>query len=491
MSFCHPRLPAPPSGAHCRVVQAVLPLLPQEAAAHLLPLPTAIAYYALRDFTIWIAGVAATHRSDDQDPVANIPLYSDGRLVWLNDDSPTHLSPWPGPKASYRIGHPSTPGRRRWLSPLPPPAGAALLAWFCPSCGRPKQPHLELHAPHVPLVLLNAVCLVPTPGISHLTTSLTAAHSHVTVPGFPPLRGVPAAPVRPGTVCYHPDHTLLLPTTPWARTLDLATFSPLHLRRHCGLTFLTWNVGGVETQVDFVIKILVALEVDFFALQELWDFAVLLQALPPCFACFTSTAVGCSPGFMVGWLRTHQHRATCPRIEHDASNLLVATVRHHTLGFILLASVHVHPDLDYRGRCAVLVNLTTLATYLLPAMELIGGDFNMSVTDPRWLLPPACQAHGCMQCYRPALPPHTPSHFTSTNGRRSATAIDHIFLRSARSVPDADVLPSPTPHCPVLATVEPMEGPDDVRSWRLIRWRSAPEGAVSRLAALLDVLWAA
>ena len=113
----------------------------------------------------------------------------------------------------------------------------------------------------------------------------------------------------------------------------------------------------------------------------------------------------------------------------------------------------------------------------------------MSITDPRWPLAPACRAQGCLQRYQPALSWHTPTHYTSTNGRQSATAIDHIFLRGARSVPGADVLPSPTPHCPLLATVEPMEGLADVRSWRLNRWRSAPEGAVPWLAALPDVLW--
>ena len=129
-------------------------------------------------------------------------------------------------------------------------------------------------------------------------------------------------------------------------------------------------------------------------------------------------------------------------------DLLVSTVRHHTLGFILLASIHVHPDLDYRGRRAVVVNLTTLATYLRPALELIGGDFNMSITDPRKPLAPACRAQGCVRRYRRAPPPHTPTRFTSTNGRRSATAIDHIYLRGAPSVPDADVLSSPTPTLP-------------------------------------------
>ena len=147
----------------------------------------------------------------------------------------------------------------------------------------------------------------------------------------------------------------------------------------------------------------------------------------------------------------------------------------------------MHLDPDYRGRRAVLVNLTTVAPYLRPALELIGGDFNMSITDPRWPLAPACRAHGCLRRYRPALPRHTPTHFMPTKGRRSATAIDHIFLCGAWSVPDADVLPSPTPHCPVLATVDQMEGLADVRSWRLIRWCSAPERAVSRLAALLHL----
>ena len=392
-------------------------------------------------------------------------MYTNGRLVWFHDDSPTHLSPWQSPMASYRIGHPLTPGRRRWLSPLPPPTGAALLAWFCPSCGRPRLPHLELHTRHAPLVLPNAICLVPAPGASHLT-SLTAAHSHVTVPGFPTLRGVPAAPVRPGTVCYHPDHTLLLPSTPWARDLDLATFSPSHLRRHCGLTFLTWNVGGVETHVDFVINLQVALEVDFFALQELWDLDAILQALPPCFACFTSTAVGCGTGFMVGWLRTHQHRTTRPRVEHDAANLLVATVRHHTLGFVLLASVHVRPVLDYPGRRAVLINPSTLATYLRHALELIGGDFNMSITDPRWPLAPACRAQGWLQRCRPAPPLHTPAHYTSTNGRQSATAIDHIFLRGHHLC----LAPMSSPLPPPIALCWPQWSP-----WRA--WPTSAPGA--------------
>ena len=95
-------------------------------------------------------------------------------------------------------------------------------------------------------------------------------------------------------------------------------FSPLHLRRHAGLVFLSWNIGGVAGHVDFVIHVLLALEVDCFALQELWSFEPLLQALPSSYAYHTSSAEGCGTGFMVGWRRSLQHPATKPRVEHDA-----------------------------------------------------------------------------------------------------------------------------------------------------------------------------
>ena len=77
----------------------------------------------------------------------------------------------------------------------------------------------------------------------------------------------------------------------------------------------------------------------------------------------------------------------------------------------------------------------------------------------------------------------------SPRGALKATCIDHVFVKGARSVPDADILPSPTPHKPLLATVEPMEGLADIRNWRMIRWRHSPAGTLPRLAALLDLTW--
>ena len=232
-----------------------------------------------------------------------------------------------------------------------------------------------------------------------------------------------------------------------------------------------------------------ALEVDCFALQELWAFEPLLQALPSSYAYHTSSAEGCGTGFMVGWRRSLQHPATKPRVEHDAPDLLASTVRHHTLGFIVLASVNVHPHLDYKGRRAVLLNLTTLAAYLRAALELIGGDFDMSRESSHNPLAAACRGTGCMLRFRPAFPADTPTHFSSSQGVHTATCIDHVFTRGARSIPDADVLPSFTPHKPLLVTVEPMEGLTAVRSLRMIRWRHAPPGTLPRLAALVDLLW--
>ena len=119
---------------------------------------------------------------------------------------------------------------------------------------------------------------------------------------------------------------------------------------------------------------------------------------PPCFACHSSSAEGCGTRFVLGWRRSLQHPATPPRIEHDAPDLLVSTVRHHTLGFLLLASVHIHPDLDYKSRRAVLINLTTLATYLRAALELVRGDL-LDIPSPS--RPPP-------QLWRPRLPPPAP-----------------------------------------------------------------------------------
>ena len=442
----------------------------------------------LRHFALWLSQAHHLVHSDDPDPVVSVPLTVNGYVVWFYDDSPTHLTPWPHPRAHYNTSLYGVPGHRLWLTPAPP-VPISIAAWFCPSCGRPQVPAASIQHPPPPSLLLpNAMCLHPYAGRTHLTADV-ARRSHVRPPGLPLLHGVPAAPVRPGASCFHPDHTLLLPSPPWALHQHSLAFSPLHLRRHAGLVFLSWNIGGVASHVDFVVHVLLALEVDCFALQELWTFEPLLLALPSGYAYHTSSAEGCGTGFMIGWRRSLQHPATKPRVEHDAPDLLASTVRHHTIGFILLAPVHVHPHLDYKARRAVLLNLTTLAAYLRAALELIGGDFNMSRESSRNPLAAACRGTGCMLRFRPAFPADTPTHFSSSQGVHTATCIDHVFTRGARSIPDADVLPSPTPHKPLLVTVEPMEGLTDIRSWRMIRWRHAPPGTLPRLAALVDLLW--
>ena len=135
-----------------------------------------------------------------------------------------------------------------------------------------------------------------------------------------------------------------------------------------------------------------------------------------------------------------------------------------TAGFVLVASVHVHPELDYKARRAVLINLKPLAHYLRPRVELVGGDFNMLHTNSRHPLAAACRNGACMARYRPAFPADAQTHYTTTQHRHTATSIDHIFIRGARSITSADILPSPTPHRPLVATVEPLEALTDVRS---------------------------
>ena len=426
-------------------------------------------------------------RVDGPDPVVSIPIVIQGYVVWFYDDSPSHLSPWPHAQAHYNTSLYGVPGHRLWLTP-PPPFSTTVVPWFCPSCGRPQLPSAAIPDPAPLLRLPNAVCLHSSPGSSHLTTSI-AQRSYVRPPGLPLVQGVPSAPVRPGSPCFHPDHSLLLPSLPWARHLLSMELSPLHLRRDVGTLFLSWNIGGVASHVDFVVHTLLALEVDAFTFQEVWTFEPLLQAMPTIFACHSSSAEGCGTGFVLGCRRSLQHPATPPRIEHDAPDLLVSPVRHHTLGFLLLASVHIHPDLGYESVRTVLINLTTLATYLQAALALVGGDFNMSPTCTRHPLAAACRGDGCMLRFHPAFPADTPTHFSSSRGVPKATCIDHVFVKGARSITDADVLPSPTPHRPLLVSVKPLEGLADIRSWRMIRWRHSPPGTLPRLAALIDLLW--
>ena len=234
---------------------------------------------------------------------------------------------------------------------------------------------------------------------------------------------------------------------------------------------------------------LIALGIDFFALQELWSFDTIVAALPSHYATHRSTAQGCGTGALVGWRRSLQHPSTRPRVEYDSHDLLVALMRHHKVGFVLIASVHIHAELDYKARRTVLINLTSLAHYLRPNVEMVGGDFNMSRTNARHPLAAACRSGACMARYRPAFPADTPTHYTTSQHRHTATSIDHIFIRGARTIASADVLPSPTAHRPLVATVKPLEGLTDVRSWRHVRWRLAPKGTIPRLAALLDLLW--
>ena len=238
-----------------------------------------------------------------------------------------------------------------------------------------------------------------------------------------------------------------------------------------------------------MVHVLLALEVDCFSLQELLAFEPLLQSLPSSYAYHTSSAKGCGTGFMVGWPRSLQHPATKPRVEHDALDLLASTVRLYTLGFILLASVHVHPHLDYKGCCAVLLNLTTLAAYLRAALELVGGNFNMSRESWRRPLAAARRGTGCMLRFRLAFPVDTFNHFSCSQEIHTATCSDHVLTRGTWSIPDADVPPSCTPHKPLLVTVELIEGPTEVRSWRMIRWRHALPGSIPLLAALAHPLW--
>ena len=64
-----------------------------------------------------------------------------------------------------------------------------------------------------------------------------------------------------------------------------------------------------------------------------------------------------------------------------------------------------------------------------------------------------------------------------------------MFVKGAGSITDADILPSSTPHKPLLVSIQRLEGLADIRSWRMIRWRHSPPGTLPCLAALIDLLW--
>ena len=132
---------------------------------------------------------------------------------------------------------------------------------------------------------------------------------------------------------------------------------------------------------------------------------------------------------------------------------------HHTVGFVLRGSVHIHSVIDYKARQTVLMDWTSLAHYLRSNVELVGGDFNMSRTNARHLLAAACRSGAFMARYHPAFPADTTTHYTSSQHCHTATSIDHILIRGARTITSADVLPSPNPHRALAATVEPLDGP--------------------------------
>ena len=286
---------------------------------------------------MWLTHTRYATRPDAPNLVVTVPLYFDGRLLWLLDDSPTYLSPCLLPIARYAVSHATIPGHRRWLCASPTSHLVTLHACFWPSCGRPRLPNLCAIFHLGPLVLPSCAYPVLTLGHSHLTACL-AARSYVILPSLPALKGILAAAVRLGTLCFRPNPTLLLPTPPWASSINAATLSPLHLCCDLSLIFVSWNVGGVDDLVEYIVHMLLALEVDFFSLKELWDSATLVEALTVSFVFLTSTANGCSTRFMVGWCQSLQHPSTRPRVEHDAADLLVATARHHTVGFILVAT---------------------------------------------------------------------------------------------------------------------------------------------------------
>ena len=197
------------------------------------PLPTAPTppphqFRVLRDFTLWLTQAVHQLQREDADQVINIALVLNGYVVWFYDDSPSHLTTWPHPRAHYNTSLHGIPGHRLWLTP-DCPLPVIIAAWYSPSCGCPQLPSASIlhHAPA--LRLPNAVYLHPCPGRTHLTLDV-AQRSFVRPPGLSLLQGVPAAPVRPGATCFRPDHSLLLPASPWASHLQSLTFSPLNLR---------------------------------------------------------------------------------------------------------------------------------------------------------------------------------------------------------------------------------------------------------------------
>ena len=108
------------------------------------------------------------------------------------------------------------------------------------------------HAPHS--LSSRTLCLLPF-----------GANFFVHHPSLPPMRVIPATGYRPTGPCYSPDFTPLLPTPPWS--LALTYPSPLQLDKGHGLRFLLWNMGGSGGKVPWLFSMLVALEVDIFAIQ--------------------------------------------------------------------------------------------------------------------------------------------------------------------------------------------------------------------------------
>ena len=331
--------PAPPPEPCALFIQDASPLFPTEALTTVQSLPSAAQFEVLFDCCSWLTAAWAAfarHSATSTRFIVSIPIHLNGHVIWFYDDQPSPLKAIDSAQASYRIAS-HAPGHRLWLSRSTPMSSPAIWPPLCPrSLGLPS-----------PLAAQPAQCFLPLPRTwaqpPHRGAGLAL---HSVCRGVSPGQRRSNSPRTPGLPCYSPDHTLLHPSTPWALALAADTFSPLHLHRHPDLTFLTWNVGGVEALVDYVCNMRITLDIDFFAVQELWSFNSILTALPSHYATYRSTADGCRTGTLVGWRLSLQHPSTRPRVQYDSHDLLVALMRHHTVGFVLIASVHIHPELD-------------------------------------------------------------------------------------------------------------------------------------------------
>ena len=151
--------------------------------------------------------------------------------------------------------------------------------------------------------------------------------------------------------------------------------------------------------------------------------------------------------------------------------------------------MHVHQDLELKARRGSLINLSSLWAYVRAVWELMGGYFNMSHDFSRHPPSVACRGDWCMVWCPLAFPSDNPTHFSCSDEMQKATCIEHVLVKGTCTIPHVDVLPSHTLHKPLLATIEPKEDLASIRSWHMIRWRHTPLGTLSRLVALVNLLW--